>query len=133
MNIKRARLLWFECLVVVQWILTLIPAMTLLTLGLMTWRGYCLLGRLPIPLIDNPKFIEDGLFQGLYLLTLSLLSLFDPLVWVLLIAVVLRLHYRFNRQLLRTIFYGLLRIAVYTLPWLIMVQDPTQRMTWLFD
>ncbi|MBE7384030.1 MAG: hypothetical protein F6J95_021755 [Leptolyngbya sp. SIO1E4] len=115
--------------------LTLIPTLTLLLLGLTTWRGHSLLGHLPIPSLDDPKFIEESLFQGLYRLTLCLYlaKLLLRHVWFPFTVTMLWVSYRYSRRLLQTVFYGFIHIAVYALPWLIIAQDPAQRITWLLD
>ncbi|MEO1148810.1 MAG: hypothetical protein AAFY26_24855 [Cyanobacteria bacterium J06638_22] len=91
---------------------------------------------MPVPSIDDPKFIENGFFQGIYLLTLILylavhVSLY---IWFPLSALTLWLESRVGDRPLQTVIVrGLIHVTIYTLPWIVIAQDPAQRIAWLLD
>ena len=121
---------------IVQGFLTALPALFLLFVGFMSWYGYRLLERMPVPSIDDPKFIGNGLFQGAYLVTLLLyLAVHASLyIWFPLSALTLWLDSRVgDRPLQAVIVRGLIHVTVYTLPWIVIAQDPAQRIAWLLD
>jgi hypothetical protein len=121
---------------IVQGFLTSLPALFLLFVGLTSWQGHHLLGRVPVPSIDDPKFIENGFFQGVYFLTLILYLAIhvSKYIWFPLLALTLWLESRVGDRPLQTVIVrSLIHVTLYTLPWIVIAQDPAQRIAWLLD
>ncbi|MBE9139065.1 hypothetical protein IQ254_18010 [Nodosilinea sp. LEGE 07088] len=109
---------------IAYWMLTLLPTIFLLLLLMVVWRASSLLGHLPIPTVDDPKFIEDSWFVGLYFPTILLFAFVRPLlpyIWVPFTSLMLWLSYRFggSDRVKKTLWASLMYVAIYLLPGLI--------------
>ncbi len=135
MNILRSRLLSLKSLNILHWILTLVPALMLLSLSLLTWRASIVLGHAPIPIINDPKNIEDTFFVGLYITTVLLWfsQVILRYVWFPFTAMMIWLHYRNGYSHKTIVLYGLIHTVIFiSMSWLITL-DLAGQVNWLLD
>ncbi len=124
---------------VLHWLLALMPALFFVGLVGMSHRATQLLGYFPKPFINDPYLFgqDDQLYQAWIAVAgwfcwLAILSLIP---WFCLTALTLLFHWRYwSKAESRAIaLYRLLPIVLYVLSWLIIVFEPTDRLSWFFD
>ncbi|KAB8143485.1 hypothetical protein F8S13_10795 [Chloroflexia bacterium SDU3-3] len=106
----------------------LAPLLVIGCLYVFSWRAAFLIGHWPQPSIDDPKFIAPDcrICDALYMLTLPLLLWpFIALVAFPFLSLVLRRVYLWRWQTLL--------IIVFVVGWLLLIADPSERLSWYFD
>lgn len=80
MTIRHMSPLFYKATVVTHWVLTLFPMFMLILLWLTVGQASVLLGHLPIPMVNDPKTIDNPFFGILYFTTLVLFAFAYPIL-----------------------------------------------------